>query len=204
MSGRSLVMRHYIEVRHEIKNSDLLLWRGRTLGAYLIRVIGRSEYSHSDKAAWWGKDLFCMGMLTSGGRAVTLSSQIVRNPGQIDLYETNPDNRHPDYNRDRATRFMKRLCGWQYGWGKLFSTAFLHIPIIRGFIHINKKEPLAVPLHTDDLERPKYPPFCSMACAMADRVGGGIDRVSDWADQFTEPDDLAKSDFYRYRYTLIP
>ena len=45
------------------------------------------------------------------GRAVTLSSQVRRFPGQIDLYQANPDDRWPEYDREKATQFMRRLAG---------------------------------------------------------------------------------------------
>jgi hypothetical protein len=46
------------------------------------------------------------------------------------------------------------------------------------------------------------PPFCSEACVMADRLGGRVDPVPQLADRLTEPADLARSPFYRYRFTL--
>ena len=54
----------------------------------------------------------------------------------------------------------------------------------------------------DDEQPSRRPPFCSEACAMADRVGGGVDPVPQLADRLTEPADLARSPFYRYRFTL--
>jgi hypothetical protein len=48
------------------------------------------------------------------------------------------------------------------------------------------------------------PPFCSQACAYADRVGGAVDPVRNLADRLTEPSDLARSPFYAYLFTLLP
>jgi hypothetical protein len=39
---------------------------------------------------------------------------------------------------------------------------------------------------------------------MADRLGGGVDPVENLPDRLTEPADLARSPFYRYRFTLLP
>jgi hypothetical protein len=50
----------------------------------------------------------------------------------------------------------------------------------------------------------RRPPFCSQACAMVDRIGGGVDPVPHLADRLTEPADLARSPFYRYELTLVP
>ena len=57
---------------------------------------------------------------------------------------------------------------------------------------------------TDDKAVDSRPPFCSHACAMADRIGGGVDPVPHLADRLTEPADLARSPFYRYLFTLTP
>jgi len=174
-----------------IQNGDLLLFR-RWGG---IAAAGRGEHSHAAKAAWWDDELFCLEVRQfCGGRAVTLASQVARLPGRIDLYQSNPDGRWPEYDRAGATRFMKRLCGCPYGWGNLAVAAMLHLPIVRWF----------VPADVDDLAADRRPPFCSHACAMADRIGGGVDPVVHLADRLTEPADLARSPFYRYRFTLVP
>ena len=46
------------------------------------------------------------------------------------------------------------------------------------------------------------PPYCSEACSLADRLGGGVNPVELLSDRFTEPADLARSPFYRYLFTL--
>jgi hypothetical protein len=207
----------YRNVRHEIRDADLLLFRRRRLpgstaprgiqdrcrplrwiGGLLslpITVAGRGPYSHAAKAAWWGDDLFCVEIRgLSGGRAVTLSSQVARLPGKIDVFETNPQDRWTDYNRARATRLMRRLCGCDYGYVALAAAALLHLPGVRWFVKPN----------VDDAAVDRRPPFCSHACAMADRLGGGVDPVRQLADRLTEPADLARSPFYRYRFTLVP
>lgn len=62
-------------------------------------------------------------------------------------------------------------------------------------------------LDSDSLHvRPKSariaPPYCSEACSLADRLGGGVNPVELLSDRFTEPADLARSPFYRYMFTL--
>jgi len=86
------------------------------------------------------------------------------------------------------------LCGCQYGYAAVLGAALLHLPVTRWFIQPS----------TDDEAIERRPPFCSQACAMADRLGGGVDPVEHLADRLTEPADLARSPFYRYRFTLIP
>ena len=128
-----------------------------------------------------------------GGRAVMLSSQVRRFPGRIDVFEANPDNLWPTYDRAAATRVMRRLAGCDYGYWNLVKAATLHLAFVR----------LVVPPDVDDDERDRNPPFCSQAVSMADRTGGAVDPVLNLPDRLTEPNDLARSPFYRYRYTLM-
>lgn len=182
--------RRYADVRHKIQDSDLLLFRRRSL----ISMAGRGVHSHAAKAAWWDTDLFCLEIRGfCGGRAVTLSSQVRRTPGRIDVFQSNPDDRWPEYDRDGAAEFMRRLCGCPYGYAGVAAAALLHLPFVRWFVRPD----------VDDDSSGRRPPFCSHACAMADRVGGGVDPVPHLADRLTEPSDLARSPFYRYRFTLV-
>jgi hypothetical protein len=178
-------------VCHHVRDSDLLLFRRRGM----IAIAGRGDHSHAAKTAWWGDDLFCLEVRQwCGGRAVALASQVARWPGRIDVYQANPENRWPHYDRAGAVRFMRRLCGCEYGYAGLIAVAVLHLPVVRCFMRAD----------VDDDARSRRPPFCSQACAMADRLGGGVDPVPHLADRLTEPADLARSPFYRYRFTLIP
>jgi hypothetical protein len=173
-----------------VADGDLLLFRRRGL----IAVAGRGSHSHAAKAAWWGNDLFCLEVREwHGGRAVTLESQVQKFPRRIDVYKANPANRWPEYDRTRATTMMRRLAGCDYGYTSVLAAAMLHLPFIR----------MAVRAETEDHAIDHRPPFCSQACAMTDRVGGGVDPVPHLADRLTEPADLARSPFYQYAFTLV-
>lgn len=177
--------------RSAIRDGDLLLFRRRGL----ISAAGRGEHSHAAKAAWWGDDLFCVEVREwHGGRAVTLESQVAKYAGRIDVYQANAAERWPEYDRARATQFMRRLAGCDYGYAAVLSAAMLHLPFVR----------LAIRAEVDDHAIDCRPPFCSHACALADRIGGGVDPVPHLADRLTEPADLARSPFYCYRFTLAP
>jgi hypothetical protein len=181
------------ECASQIWSGDLLLFRGRGVISRLIGAAGRSDYTHAARAIWWNDVLFCCEVRElRGGRAVTLESQIRKYPGLVDVFATNPDNRWPEYDWQRANRFMQRLAGCDYGYAGLLKAAVLHVPFWR----------LLVKPELDDVQIADYPPFCSHACAMADRLGGGVDPVPHLADRITEPGDLARSPFYRYRFTL--
>lgn len=192
----------YVAVRDEIADGDLFLWRsGSVLHSHMIAAAGRGKYSHAEKAVWLRSSnrgrpeldvLLSAGMLVGGGRLVPLSDLVRRYPGRIDWFSVNPRNRWPQYDQVAATAFMARLVGQSYGFLGLALTALRHIPVVRQF--------LPVP---DDGDCPKRPPFCSHACAMADRIGGGVDPVPHLADRLTEPNDLARSHLYLYQATLV-
>ncbi len=189
MASSDLRCVSYHDVRNQICDGDLLLYRRRGL----ISIAGRGDHSHAAKAAWWRDDLFCLEVRElHGGRAVTLSSQVSRFPGHIDVYEVNPDNRWPYYDRTAACAVMRRLAGCPYGYAGVAAAALLHLPVVRLFTQAD----------VHDAAASGRPPFCSQACAMSDRIGGGVDPVPHLADRLTLPADLARSPFYRYRFTL--
>ncbi len=181
------------DVAAEIRDGDLLLFRGRGPIARLIGVAGRSDYTHAARAVWWGNDLFCCEVRElRGGRAVTLESQVRRYPGAIDVFEVNPSNRWREYDRRGAVRFLRRLAGCDYGYLGVLQAALRHAPLWRFLVRPD----------SDDKRVTDQPPFCSQASTMADRLGGGVDPVPHLADRLTEPADLARSPFFRYRFTL--
>lgn len=177
------------DVAPQIRDNDLLLFRRRGL----IATAGRSIYSHAAKAIWWDSTLFCVEVREwFGGRAVTLASQIRRNPDRIDLFRTNPDNRWPNYNPFAAARYMINLAGSDYGYASVISAAMLHLPFVRLFVKPDMQD--------DAIDH--RPPYCSQACSMADRIGGLVDPTPYLADRLTEPGDLARSPLYQYQFTL--
>jgi hypothetical protein len=191
MPKNSTKLVRFSQAAPQIEQGDLLLFRRRGL----IAIAGRGVYSHAAKAAWWGNDLFCVEVREwHGGRAVTLESQVRKFPALIDVFHTNPANRWPEYDRTRATTMMRLLAGCDYGYAAVLAAAMLHLPFIR----------MAVRADTEDRAIDRRPPFCSQACAMTDRIGGGVDPVPHLADRLTEPSDLARSPFYEYAFTLVP
>ncbi len=181
----------YSEVRHKIRDADLLLFRRRNWYTRAIAVAGRSQYVHAAMAGWWKDRLMCVEMTSGGGRAQLLSNLVDRWPGAIDVYEANVLGQR--FFRGKALRVMIGITGKRYGWVNLFRAALLHLPAFR----------FLIPPDTNDAETSTWPPFCSQAVAMADRKGG-VDPVPNLADRLTEPADLSRSQFYTYRFTLMP
>ncbi len=187
----------YKNIRHEIWDGDLLLFRKRRIGFLdaMIAVAGRGIHSHAAKAAWWKNDLFCLEVREfHGGRAVTLSSQVEKYPGRIDVFRPNPQNRWPQYNPEQSLEVMRRFAGMDYGYFNVLLTAMTHMPVFRIFVRPDRND--AKPYSV------RRPPYCSEAVALAERLGGGVDPVAQLADSFSEPADLARSPFYQYLFTL--
>jgi hypothetical protein len=177
------------EVAHDLHNSDLLLFRRKGL----IAAAGRGVHSHAGKVVWWGDTPYCVEVREwFGGRAVTLASQVERYPGRIDVFRANPGRRWPEYDAEAAARYSRLLAGCDYGYLAVLEAALLHLPFVRVFVTAQVEDDAAV----------RRPPFCSQACAMADRLAGGVDPAPYLADQLTEPADLARSPFYQYQFTL--
>jgi hypothetical protein len=190
MKFKGTVFVRYRDVRDFIFDSDLLLFRRRSL----ISIAGRGIHSHAGKACWWHDSLYCLEVREwFGGRAVALSSQVKRYPGRIDVYESNADGRW-EYDDHGVMDMMRCYAGCDYGYRNVLSASLLHLPIVRLF---------AKPDTDDDAEN-GWPPFCSQAIALAERIGGNVDVVPHLADRLTEPADLARSPFYRYKFTLVP
>jgi hypothetical protein len=202
-----VVTRQLSLAKPEIKDADLLLFAGKGIVSRFIRSFGRGRYSHAAKASWLKGELFCLEVREwHGGRAVTLGSQVKKYPGQIDVFRANaiglptepcPTKEPwptPCYNRAKSDELMLMFAGVEYGYFDILATAMLHFWGIRLFATAN----------VDDEFVSTRPPYCSAACAIADRIGGGVDPVPMLADKITEPSDLARSPFYRYMFTLVP
>lgn len=189
MSERILEI--YDDVRSQIRSGDLLLFRPHKDPASLaIAAGGRSEYSHAALAAWWDETLMLLEMSFGGGRAVTLSSQVELAPGCWDVFQTNPQ-RVKGFCKKKAVENMIRAMGTPYGWGNLWYLVWRKLPIVRLF---------ARPV-SDDRQNGS-PMICSQAVSRACRWAG-FDPVPELADSMTEPGDLARSPFFRYRFTLL-
>ena len=195
--------RNLHEVARDISTADLLLYRGQGWISRLIAKAGRSDYSHAAKidrlgnhsGEYLGDELFCCEIRElKGGRIVTLASQVRKYPGLIDVYRANP-NDLPGFDRQASAVHMRQFAGQDYGWSSVYSAALQHLAFIRlGIRHDYRAE------NGSAFERPV---FCSMACAMSDRLGGGIDPVPNLADRYTLPGDLSHSGFYDYHCTLL-
>lgn len=173
----------------QIRDADLLLWRGTGW----ISSLGRGIHYHAATAAWWNDDLMVLDThWRRGGDCRQLANDVHHESGVVDWFEANAVN-DAAYDRDGVVRYMRRLLDTQYGFRNVGHAFCHHVPGVRRFINSE----------IDDDERSNFPPFCSEARSRADRIGGGCDPVPFASDRATEPSDLARSPFYRYRGTLV-
>lgn len=176
------------EAQHDVWNADLLLFRRRGL----ISVAGRGEYTHGAMAGWCGRVLMCNEVREwFGGRAVSLESQL-RGGISIDVFRPQIS----DQDRERALDVMRRKCGKRYAYHHVLAASLLHLPFIRLFVQPDTG--------ADAIVESKWPEFCSEACANAYHVASGVDPVPHLKDRLTEPNDLARTTFFRYQLTLVP
>lgn len=180
-----------------VRSGDLLLLRGRGVLARAIQIAGRSRYSHAGMIAWWDGVPISLEATAHGVVAVTLASRLDEYDGRLDVFGANPDLRWPEFRRAEAVNWMIRMAGRRYGYRTLMRVALLHVPLAR----------LVLRPRLEDGNGGTTPetaePICSEAVALAYRLGGGVDPVPTLSDRYTEPADLARSPFFRYRCTLI-
>lgn len=194
--AQPLQTRRLSEVAGLIRDADLLLFRPADFAGDLIRIVGRGRYSHAALAVRNCSDVLLCAEVREwyGGRLVTLASQVERYPGRIDVFESNPDNRWPEWDRSRASRAMQMQAGCSYGWGHIATTSLLYMPFVRLCYRPD--------FSATDAET-NWPPYCSEAVSYA-LTQGGVDPIPLLAHRWTEPSDLARSLFFRYSMTLVP
>lgn len=150
----------------------------------LIAIAGRSPYSHIGMVDIQGGVPMVIEMRGTGGRIVTLFSQLQTRDKAIDLLKVDVD-RFPEFNRTAATNYMRMLAGQQYGWLSLARAALVHLPGWRLWFRASIYDNGAG-------TKIRRRPFCSDAYSAACRVAG-IDPVLALGDRSTEPGDLGRS-----------
>lgn len=187
----------YRSVRGQIRDGDLLLYEsqlGDGLMARLIRLVGRSRFSHVDALSWHRAGirldsyvLEATGMLLAGGRTAALSDLVAESPGRYWWFAMRPEYR-TQIDVPAFVSAMRRLAGTRYG--------------TRGIVRL-----IAARL---GLRRWVWPDargtsrrFCSYAVANTLRVAGRFDAVPHLPDHLTEPADLARSLVWECRGPLV-
>ena len=166
----------YESVREEIRDGDVLLYKGKGFISRLVRLFTKSAYSHAGLAVKWNDRLMVMEAVAKGVIITPLSRSVGHYKGDVDWYQS----REPIIDNDRR----KMIVVAQKELGKSFTKCGLLL--VGAYIVIGKKFD-----ENDTFVRSKKF-FCSFYVA-ATYNAAGLDLKQDTADRFTTPDDIARS-----------
>lgn len=198
-----------------IEEGDVLLFKGTSIASYFLSKAQKSPYTHVGIASWAYGDK-SIGMLEcvefrewKGGRSINLENAVNDHPGCIDVYR--PVTYSSEWIFDSAkqeaflirkevnlrgvTNSMRLLTGLPYGGKRIWWLAKHHLVGFRLGIDVEK-------LRCDAVGDIVYP-VCSTAIAYAFN-SNGYDLISNRADEWTEPGDIALSPRLSYLFTLDP
>ncbi len=218
----------YQEAKPLINEGDVLLFRGQGWASYFIGVASESVYTHVAVASWHNGDQKHLGLLecvefregsmfaglfnpnaAGGGRTVNLLNEVLKYPGQIDVYrpvssftsttfdtETKSiTTKEVSFNGKAVTNVMRMMTGLPYGWRRILWLARYKLAGWRLFSDRSI-------LMSDELHDVVYP-VCSTAVAYAFN-SNNFDLISNKSDSWTEPADIARSSRLSYLFTLSP
>jgi hypothetical protein len=190
----------YEQAQKQIKEADVLLFRGEGLMSWLIKRYGGGAHSHAAMAHWDDDDLQCVEFREfKGGRAVSMKSQVETHPDNIDVFRAADlirigDSKYNlDYGKDSVSErigdTMKEITGLDYGWKNFWKLAKHYAPFCR-LAEQNMKD-----------EEPNEVFVCSTAVTYAYRKNY-LDPTPYLADSATTPADLARSALFSYQFTI--
>ena len=116
---------NYDDYRNEMRNGDVLLFRGTGLVSWMIQKRTKSPYSHAGIVAWWNDRLMVLEAVGHGVCAMPLSRNVKKYHGGVDYYRAN-------VNIDSDTRkqmvvFAQEQLGKEYAHRQLFRYAAMHL-----------------------------------------------------------------------------
>jgi len=169
----------YDAIRPQIKNAEVLLYRGTDIVSRGIRLLTGSQYSHAGLVVWWNERLMVLEAVGNGVVAMPLSENLKHHHGAIDYYrctETIDDAR-----RLNMVIFAQEQLGKKY--------AFFQMAIF-GF-----KLLFRMPMSSNEQRaNGAYGQFFCSEYVSATYLTQGIDLAASLSAQYTSPDALSKSD----------
>lgn len=206
------------EARLLIREADVLLFRGNGFLSRLVQKAGEGSYSHVALASWYNgsRDSSLLEVVEfregKGGRTVNLTSAYKTHleNNLIDVYRVNKpiyktyynpltkkvEKVAVDFNAKGITRCMRNLTGLPYGWKRIWWIAKNKLAGLRCFMNIEE-----IDNDSSVIDLSKIYPVCSTAVA-ACFSKYGYDLTKNRADEYTEPNDVARSAILSYLFTL--
>jgi len=166
----------YEDIRSQIKDGDVLMFKGRYLHSSIIRWLMGSPYSHAGIAVWWNRRLMVMEAVGRGVRILPLSRKIGSYRGGVEWFCSKEEI--PERDRFRMILFAQEELGKSYArWREiLFGWKIL--------LRRNLGE-------KDELRR-ENKLYCSQYVAQIYNAIG-LDLKKNREDRFMSPDDVANS-----------
>ncbi len=177
----------YSVARKDIKDGDILLYKGRGFVSWAVKFFTHSEYSHAGIAVWWKERLMVMEAIRKGVIVNPLRRSVGRYKGSVEWWSLKEEEEITDGKRDEMIRFAKEELGKDFAFLGLFLFA-----LVISFV---------IPLGKKDRFRRENRLFCSLYVAEIYNKAGK-DLTEGRPDRFTSPADIADSALLRYRYTL--
>jgi len=191
-----------------IKESDVLLFRGRGCIARLIQRAGNGSYSHAGLASIHGEGVECVEFREfKGGRTVNLETQLTEE-GHIDVFRAVPkiiqwETSHKGgvitikpvekiFKPYCCSLFLRNLTGLPYGWKRIWLMLRHKIPFLRLIIPINQE---------DAFYLSEIYPVCSTAIAETFEHCY-VDLIPYKPNVLVEPSDLARSPILNYVFSI--
>jgi len=169
----------YDDIRSDIKNAEVLLYRGTDIVSRGIKLLTGSKYSHAGLVVWWNERLMVLEAVGNGVVAMPLSENLKHHHGAVDYYrctETIDDSRRLD-----MVIFSQEQLGKKY--------AFFQMAIF-GF-------KLLFRMKMSSRERRANGAYGQFFCSeyvSATYLTQRIDLAASLSPQYTSPDALSKSD----------
>ena len=175
----------YDEVRNQIKNGDVFMYRGKGIASSIIQWVTRSPYSHAGISAWLNDRLMVMEAKGNGVVASPFSRSIGQYHGDVDWFSSTQEISEED--RLKMVIFAQEELGKTYGRWK---------SIVLGIQTLFQRNPDK----RDRLKKQKNV-FCSEYIAQIYN-SIGLDLKKKTSDHFMKPADIANSPLLEIRGTV--
>lgn len=171
----------YNEIRNQIKNGDVLMYRGKSLQSRIIMFVTRSRFSHAGIAVWWNERLMVMEAVGKGVVITPLSQSVGKYDGRVELFTSKEEI--PDNERLRMITCAQEELGKEYATWKAVRVG------IKILLSKNRER-------RDRLRRERQL-FCSQYVAQIyNSVGRDLKRGV--SDRFMTPGDIANSPLLKH------
>jgi hypothetical protein len=176
--------RTYAEVRDDLRDGDVVLFRGSVLASRIIQRISGGRYSHSALVLeWGGRWMILQAELIEGVQTVPLSVAVARYHGDVDFYPLTLEAR-AKVDLSKLARTARSALGLRYA----------KLDLLRVGAHLLFH--LGLPRYRRDPEAL----FCSQYVSRCFRTAG-LD-LAPQSDVGTSPEQISSSHWLRYAGTI--